>query len=162
MCELHRAICFIVPPHIHESVTRNGNEKQKERAYQALNVSAHMRGQREILNTFAVLATTPTGTKRRTIYNAQNGLTLPGKLVRGEGDPKSNDTSINEAYDGQARPMIFTTRYLAATRSTIAACASILQSTTGGISTMRSGTASRWYTVTAMAKSFSASQRLST
>jgi len=107
MCKIKPGICFIIPPHIHESVARNGNDKQKERAYQALNVSAHMRGQREILNTFTVLATTPTGTKRRTIYNAQNGLTLPGKLVRGEGDPKSSDTSVNEAYDGSGKTYDF-------------------------------------------------------
>src|SRR6266542_84643 len=100
MCkELHSRICFIIPPHIHESIARNGNDRQKEHAYQALSVSAHMRGQREILNTFTMLATTPTGVKRRTICNAQNGLSLPGKLVRGEGDPKSSDTSVNEAYD---------------------------------------------------------------
>jgi Zn-dependent metalloprotease len=108
MCkELNHPICFIIPPHVHEHIARNGNEKQKERAYQALNVSAHMRGQREILNTFAVLATTPTGVKRRTIYNAQNGPTLPGKLVRGEGDKKSSDTSVNEAYDGSGKTYDF-------------------------------------------------------
>ena len=100
MCkELRHGICYIIPPHVHENIARNGNDRQKERAYQALNVSAHMRGQREILNTFAVLATTPTGVKRRTIYNAQNGLTLPGKLVRGEGGKKSSDVAVNEAYD---------------------------------------------------------------
>ena len=107
MCKQHQAICFIIPPHIHENIARNGTEKQKEHAYQALNASAHMRGQREILNTFAVLATTPTGTKRRTIYNAQNGLTLPGKLVRGEGDPKTSDTAVNEAYDGSGKTYDF-------------------------------------------------------
>ncbi len=108
MCkELHNRICFIIPPHIQESIARNGNDRQKEQAYQALSVSAHMRGQREILNTFAVLATTPTGVKRRTIYNAQNGLSLPGKLVRGEGDPKSSDTSVNEAYDGSGKTYDF-------------------------------------------------------
>src|SRR5437667_12828803 len=100
MCkELNNAICFIIPPHVHENIVRNGNDKQKERAYQALNVSAHMRGQREILNTFAMFATTTTGVKRRTIYNAQNGLTLPGKLVRGECDNKSGDAAVNESYD---------------------------------------------------------------
>src|SRR5262249_31270642 len=108
MCnELHNRICYIIPPHIHETIARNGSDRQKEQAYQALNVSAHMRGQREILNTFAVLASTPTGVKRRTIYNAQNGLALPGKLVRGEGDPKSKDTSVNEAYDGSGKTYDF-------------------------------------------------------
>ncbi|HEV8588947.1 MAG TPA: M4 family metallopeptidase [Pyrinomonadaceae bacterium] len=66
-----------------------------------------MRGQREFLTTFAVLATTPTGTKRRTIYDAKNGMTLPGKLVRGEGGPKSADRSVNEAYDGSGKTYDF-------------------------------------------------------
>ncbi|HEY3103910.1 MAG TPA: M4 family metallopeptidase [Pyrinomonadaceae bacterium] len=70
-------------------------------------MSSRMRGQREFLTTFAVLATTPTGTKRRTIYDAKNGMTLPGKLVRGEGGPKSADRSVNEAYDGSGKTYDF-------------------------------------------------------
>lgn len=108
MCnKLSRPICYIIPPHIHENIARKGTDKQKSEAYQALAVSAHVRGQREVLTTFAVLGTTPTGVKRRTIYNAQNGLALPGKLVRGEGDPKSNDVAVNEAYDGSGKTYDF-------------------------------------------------------
>lgn len=92
--------CSIIPNHVHEQIARNGNEKQKALAFQALTSSSRMRGQRELLTTFSALATTPTGVKRRTVYNAKNGLILPGKLVRGEGEPKTGDTSVNEAYDG--------------------------------------------------------------
>ncbi len=42
----------------------------------------------------------PAGVKRRTIYDATHGTTLPGTLLRGEGDPASSDPSVNEAYDG--------------------------------------------------------------
>jgi Zn-dependent metalloprotease len=59
--------------------------------------SARFRGQREILSTLTV--GTPAGQKRRTVYTERNGTTLPGKLVRGEGDPKVKDISANEAYD---------------------------------------------------------------
>jgi Zn-dependent metalloprotease len=103
----HSPFCYIIPSHIHENIARKGNEKQKELAYRSLTVSSHFRGQREILTTFAVLGTTPTGTKRRTIYDAKNGLTLPGKLVRGEGAPKTGDTSVNEAYDGSGKTYDF-------------------------------------------------------
>jgi Zn-dependent metalloprotease len=48
----------------------------------------------------APLANTATGTKRRTVYDARRGYMLPGRLVRGEGDPKSRDVAVNEAYDG--------------------------------------------------------------
>jgi Zn-dependent metalloprotease len=99
--------CYIIPSHIHENIARNGNERQREAAFQSLSASSRMRGQREFLTTFAVLATTPTGTKRRTIYDGKNGLTLPGKLVRGEGSPKSSDTTVNEAYDGSGKTYDF-------------------------------------------------------
>ncbi|MFQ6061622.1 MAG: M4 family metallopeptidase [Methanosarcinales archaeon] len=38
--------------------------------------------------------------KRRTVYDAQNGYSLPGVLVRSEGDPPSADPAVDEAYDG--------------------------------------------------------------
>ncbi len=41
----------------------------------------------------------PAGEKRRTIYGAKHAEHLPGALMR-EGDPKSKDPAVNEAYDG--------------------------------------------------------------
>ena len=38
--------------------------------------------------------------KRRRIYTAENGSTLPGKLVLEEGSALLNDPAVNEAYDG--------------------------------------------------------------
>ncbi|MEP7199590.1 MAG: M4 family metallopeptidase, partial [Chloroflexota bacterium] len=46
------------------------------------------------------VASTPTGGKRRTVYDARGGAKLPGRRVRGEGDPRSKDVAVNEAYDG--------------------------------------------------------------
>jgi Zn-dependent metalloprotease len=40
------------------------------------------------------------GVKRRTIFDAMSGDDLPGKLIRGEGDPATGDLSADEAYDG--------------------------------------------------------------
>lgn len=37
---------------------------------------------------------------RRAVHDAVQGNTLPGRLVRAEGDPQSADPSVNEAYDG--------------------------------------------------------------
>jgi Zn-dependent metalloprotease len=41
------------------------------------------------------------GQERRTIYDAQQGseASLPGKLVRGEGDKATGDAEVDEAYD---------------------------------------------------------------
>lgn len=37
---------------------------------------------------------------RRSIHDAQHRTTLPGRLVREEGEPESSDESVNEAYAG--------------------------------------------------------------
>jgi Zn-dependent metalloprotease len=34
------------------------------------------------------------------VFDAAGGQVLPGRLVRGEGDPRSKDAAVNEAYDG--------------------------------------------------------------
>ncbi|ANS80661.1 putative metalloprotease [Serinicoccus hydrothermalis] len=37
---------------------------------------------------------------RRSVYDADGATTLPGRLVRGEGDPATEDVAVTEAYDG--------------------------------------------------------------
>jgi Zn-dependent metalloprotease len=38
--------------------------------------------------------------KNRRVFSAENGSTLPGKLVRDEGSQAVSDVAVNEAYDG--------------------------------------------------------------
>lgn len=90
-------ICCIIPPHILENVAVNGNPEQRNWAFQTLNVSAQLRGRRNVIGSVS-FAPSP-GVKRRTIYDAKNSENLPGTLVRGEGDPPSSDPAVNEAYD---------------------------------------------------------------
>ncbi|MBW4686975.1 MAG: M4 family metallopeptidase [Komarekiella atlantica HA4396-MV6] len=90
-------ICCIVPPHMLENVAVNGTPQQRSWAFQTLNVSAQVRGRRNIVGNISFAPST--GEKRRTIYDAKNGQELPGVLVRGEGDPPSTDEAVNEAYD---------------------------------------------------------------
>lgn len=103
----HAPFCSIVPPNILVSIAENGNKTQKELAFQALQATSRMRGQREVLTLMSIIATTSTGTKRRTVYDAQTKTILPGKLVRSEGDPKSKDVAVNEAYDGAGKTYDF-------------------------------------------------------
>jgi Zn-dependent metalloprotease len=93
-------IYCIVPPHMLKEIARRGSAGQQAWAWQTLTLSEQMRGQRQALSVIAAMGTTATGTKRRTIYDARNGSRLPGRLVRGEGDPRSDDRAVNEAYDG--------------------------------------------------------------
>jgi len=94
------AIHCIIPPHMLKEIARRGSAAQQAWAWQTLTLSEQMRGQRQALSVIAAMGTTATGTKRRTIYDARSGSTLPGRLVRGEGDPRSKDRAVNEAYDG--------------------------------------------------------------
>ena len=91
----HTCVCTVVPPHILHHMAEN--PEHRARALRTLAHTERMRGRREV---FAkLLASLGTGTKRRTIYDAQHLTTLPGNLVRGETDPPSSDVAVNEAFD---------------------------------------------------------------
>ncbi len=93
-------IYCIVPPHILKEIAQRGSADQKAWAFRTLSLSEQLRGQRQAIGYIAPVMAVSTGTKRRTIYDARNGSALPGTLVRSEGDPKSKDPAVNEAYDG--------------------------------------------------------------
>lgn len=97
-CDHARGICFIVPPHMLDSLAKNAKGAMRDRALRSIAQSGFLRGARSVhAATFWPLST---GTKRRTIYDAKSMETLPGKLVRSEGDPAGKDVSANEAYTG--------------------------------------------------------------
>ncbi len=88
----------IVPPHMVERIIENGTDQQIEKAKRDFQHAGDIRKKRT-----ATLTTKPSavpGKKDRKIYDAQNGSTLPGELVRSEGDPPSGDQAVDEAYDG--------------------------------------------------------------
>jgi Zn-dependent metalloprotease len=93
------AVCFIVPPHILKHMTTSADPQVRERAHQALEVSAAARGVREAIGPVAAMLSASPGEKRRTVYDLHNGSTLPGVLVRGEGSKPASDTAVNQAYD---------------------------------------------------------------
>lgn len=97
-CDRMHPICCIVPPHMLQEIVVNGDPGQRAWAFQTLTVSEQFRGRR--LSVGGINFAAPAGEKRRTIFDAQNGTNLPGKLVRGEGDPATDDEAVNEAYDG--------------------------------------------------------------
>jgi len=100
-------ICCIIPPVILRNLAEKGDEQQRELAFRGIQISAGIRGKREAVGSFAFAAAVPAGEKRRTIYDAKNGRVLPGRLVRGEGGPKSKDVMVNEAYDGSGKTYDF-------------------------------------------------------
>lgn len=95
----HPILC-IMPPHLLKHLAETGDRQLKEWAWRTLVTSEQFRGSRQAIGAIAPVAATPTGGKRRTIYDARHSQTLPGKLVRGEGQAAVADPAVNEAYAG--------------------------------------------------------------
>jgi Zn-dependent metalloprotease len=101
------ATCSIIPPHILRNIAEHGDDDARRNAQVALELTAHARGQRSALAEFAGPLSVPAGEKRRTIFDAHNTRDLPGKRVRGEGDPAVRDNAVNEAFDGAGKTFDF-------------------------------------------------------
>jgi Zn-dependent metalloprotease len=103
MCSRTNPIHCIVPPFLLQEISKNGTPEQQEHAKQNLVSSAQMRTIRAATTGAAGFIESPsefTIVKERLVYNVQQGSVLPGILVRGEGDPPTDDIAVNEAYDG--------------------------------------------------------------
>ena len=92
--------CTFIPPQIFLHLAAAGNARQHQLALLNLAVSAELRGERKALSNFSALFAVAPGVKRRTIFDAQNGMNLPGEIVRNEGDEPVEDIHVNEAYEG--------------------------------------------------------------
>lgn len=107
MCQSHSQhhshatpFCFIVPPYILTEVVKRGQPDARDAALETLVASARLRGQRDITSQLPRARTASVGTRQRTIYDAKNGTTLPGTVVRTEGGKATKDVAVNEAYNG--------------------------------------------------------------
>lgn len=101
MSHRHPVTC-IIPPHMLRKITQNGTAAQRDLALRTLTISEQFRGQRHALAAMVGVGAVSavSAGKQRTIYDAQQGTTLPGVVVRREGDGASTDPAVNEAYDG--------------------------------------------------------------
>lgn len=92
----------VLPPHMLEHIAENGTEAQREKALQNLQLSEGFREDRTLALTTAMATEDAAGApeKNRLVYSADEGSQLPGRLIRWEGEPPSNDLAIDEAYDG--------------------------------------------------------------
>jgi Zn-dependent metalloprotease len=92
--------CAFVPPYIFQHIAARGNSRQQQIAFANLTIAAELRGERKAFSNFSSLLAVSPGVKRRTIYDAEYGMSLPGRIVRTEGDAPLHDVTVNEAYDG--------------------------------------------------------------
>jgi Zn-dependent metalloprotease len=118
MPSTHRHSIFcILPPDILTNIVNNGTKEQRDRAVRALGIDHSIRTSRltySLLGGLKIphdtLGATPPAVQR-TIYDAGHTETLPGSLVRSEGQAPVADGSVNRAYDGLGDTFKF---YLAA------------------------------------------------
>jgi Zn-dependent metalloprotease len=93
----------ILPPYVLDQLAKSSNPRIRRLAIEAIARSASLRATRTALAPFAaaIAAPSPEAGKNRLVYDGQHrGSTyLPGRLVRREGDGKSKDVAVNEAYD---------------------------------------------------------------
>ena len=107
----HPPLCTIVPPYILEALASSDDPHVAAHAQATLDVDAELREARGIELRPSTGA--PRRKKRpprpargtadapqRAIHDAERGTTLPGTLVRSEGDADTGDREVREAYDG--------------------------------------------------------------
>jgi Zn-dependent metalloprotease len=103
--------CFIAPPDLLAHLAKEGTPEQRDAALQTIASSASIRARRSLITELmqnpeirgAMLAfIAQPGGEKRAVYDAEHGgqADLPGRKVRGEGDPATGDDAVNEAYDG--------------------------------------------------------------
>lgn len=93
-------MCGIVPPYILEALARHGDEQVRAAAARTLGLSAEFGRRRFLERGLREEASPPARRENRLIYTAHERETLPGTLVRSEGDPGHGDVAADEAYAG--------------------------------------------------------------
>ncbi len=105
--DVRNPLFCIVPPHMLEKMVEKGSPKVREAALKAINKANLHRMNRSMIleGLVSVKAILKPGVEQytpeltRRVYDAKEGETLPGELVRKEGDPPSSDIAVNEVYD---------------------------------------------------------------
>lgn len=97
--------CFIIPPYLLRRLARQDAPEFSTAARAAKEALSHVRSVQSARTTAAPAV--PPGVRtiqpdrpNRSIYDAAGSETLPGAILRKEGEPESGDASADEAYDG--------------------------------------------------------------
>jgi Zn-dependent metalloprotease len=95
--------CTFVPPYLLRRValwagTRHASDSGRE----TLQVDDRLRARRQSLPGQMAAPRLP-GVKRRVVHSAKNTESLPGEVVRSNGDPPVGDLAVDEAYDSSGQ-----------------------------------------------------------
>jgi hypothetical protein len=101
----HNPLHCILPPHLLERLAQHSpDEVVRREALYSLSTDASIRAARWADQTLRAEPATAmpslTAHLQRYMYTANQGQTLPGTLIRSEGQPPTGDAAIDEAYDG--------------------------------------------------------------
>lgn len=104
MCTSHNPYHCFIPPYVLHEIAQNGTQEQQEHARMNLASSWQIRvtraattGAQTVLEADDLAVSS---VMERLVYDAENSSLLPGRLVKGEGDPATGDEAVDEAYDG--------------------------------------------------------------
>ena len=92
----------IVPPHMGDAIKMRGTAAQRKMV-ESITKEADKAREARIAAAppqFFTAATTTDAKADREVYDAKSRATLPGTLVRSEGDDATKDEQVNQAYDG--------------------------------------------------------------
>lgn len=104
-CPCHPIQC-IVPPYMVEAIKMRGSAKQRKMAVTLQKEARIYREERveamppKGFMPAPVMAAGAPAILKREVYDGQKKATLPGKLIRKEGDPPTGDAAADAAYDG--------------------------------------------------------------
>ncbi len=91
----------IIPPHMLSNIIERGSAAQRRWAIRTLRISDQLRQRRSyLLEEAQLLVPHEAGGKERMVYDAKQGSSLPGQLVRAEDSAAIGDAAVDEAYDG--------------------------------------------------------------
>ncbi|MEW1625995.1 M4 family metallopeptidase [Streptomyces sp. NPDC089173] len=100
----HPVFCTIVPPHVLDKLSHSADARLAGPARRTLEADALRRDRRRLTALAAAPATPTAGAvpakPHRTLYDCENGTSLPGTKVRDEGEKPTSDASVNRAYAG--------------------------------------------------------------
>lgn len=96
-----------MPAYLLRAIAANGDDEDRLSALATLSLTSTSRHERQSLAELAGVLVLPPRAKRRTVYDAANRRALPGRIVRAEGQKRTRDDAVNEAYDGAGRTYDF-------------------------------------------------------
>jgi hypothetical protein len=95
--------CTFVPPYLLQRVARRaGTRHASASGRETLQVDDRLRARREARPPEMAAPSLP-GASSRVVHSANNTETLPGAVVRGNGDPPVGDLAVDEAFDSSGQ-----------------------------------------------------------